>query len=107
MLTDDELSVIANQAGIHALPTVLSARSRQPTQAALTEAHTHASASLTERKLISNGDIAPDLLTLLRALQRPDRELAMRLVTPDGIARVAVVRSGHRSMWACRVNNSI
>jgi hypothetical protein len=57
--------------------------------------------------LILNGEVTPDLVPLLRALQRPDRELAMRFVTPDGTARVAVIRQGGQCISACRVGNEI
>ena len=46
-------------------------------------------------------------MPLLRALQRPDRELAMRLVTPDGMARVTVIRQGAQCISARRVGNEI
>jgi hypothetical protein len=44
---------------------------------------------------------------LIRALQRPERELAMRLVTPDGAARVAVIRHGSQTISALRVDDKV
>ena len=67
----------------------------------------HATRSLTDRGLIRDGEVTPELVPLLRALQRPDRELAMRLVTPDGIARVTVVRQGAQCISARRVGDEI
>jgi len=56
--------------------------------------------------LITNGSVTPDLVSLLRALHRPDRELAMRLVTPEGIARVSMVRQGTLGVLAQRVHDA-
>jgi EspG family len=51
--------------------------------------------------------VHPDLVPVLEALQRPDRELAMRLVTPDGIARVSVARRGTLCVLVRRINDDI
>jgi EspG family len=50
-----------------------------------------------------DGEVQPDLVPMLEALERPDRELAMRLVTPEGIARVTVVRRGRLCVLARRI----
>ncbi len=107
VVTDDELQVIASRVGVQALPVVLGVRPRHDTQTALMAATDHATRTLTDRGLISDGEVAPELVALLRGLQRPDRELAMRLVTPDGSARVAVVRQGAQCISAHRVGNEI
>lgn len=107
VLTDDELQVIASRVRIQALPVVLGLRPRHGTETALTAAADHATRALTDRGLITHGEVAPDLVRLLRALQRPDRELAMRLVTPDGTARVAVIRQGAQCISVRRVDNEI
>jgi ESX secretion-associated protein EspG len=107
VLTDDELQVVASRVGVQALPVVLGLRPRHSTQTALIEAADHATRTLTDRGLIHDGEARPELAALLRALQRPDRELAMRLVTPDGIAGVAVVRQGTHCISAMRVGNEI
>lgn len=107
VLTDDELQVIASRVGVQALPVVLDLRPRHGTETALVEAIDHATRALSERGLIRHGEVTPDLVPPLRALQRPDRELAMRLVTPDGTARVAVVRQGVQCISATRVGNEI
>lgn len=106
-VTDDELQVIAERMGIQSFPVVLGIRPRHGSQDALTAAYDHATATLMSRGLITDGEVAPELVPLLQALQRPDRELAMRLVTPDGIARYAVIRRGGRGMVARRVRNEI
>jgi hypothetical protein len=107
VVTDDELQVIASRVGVQALPVVLGIRPRHGTETALIEAADHATRALTERGLIDDGEARPELATLLRALQRPDRELAMRLVTPEGIAGIAVVRQGAQCISARRVANEI
>jgi ESX secretion-associated protein EspG len=109
VLTDDELQVIASRIGVQAqaLPVVLGLRPRHGTETALVAAIDHATRALTDRGLIRDGEVTPDLVPLLRALQRPDRELAMRFVTPDGTARVAVIRQGAQCISACRIGNEI
>jgi hypothetical protein len=107
VFTDDELQVIASRVGVQALPVVLGLRPRHGTEAALVAAIDHATRALSERGLIRNGEVTPELVALLRALQRPDRELAMRLVTPDGTARITVIRQGAQCISARRVGNEI
>jgi hypothetical protein len=43
----------------------------------------------------------------VRALHRPDRELAMRIATPDGITRISMARQGALGVLARRVGNKI
>lgn len=107
VVTDDELHVLAARLGVQALPVVLNLRSRHPTQTARAEAMGEATRSLTERGLLSAGEVGTELAAVVQSLQRPDRELAMRLVTPDGLARVAVVRYGAQCVSACRVRDEI
>lgn len=106
-LTDDELQVVGARVGVQGFPTVLGVRPRYGTVDALDAAFDTATRSLAARGLIVDGNVEPDLVLLLRALRRPDRELAMRLVTPDGIARVCVVRCGGVGVLARRVGNQI
>jgi hypothetical protein len=47
------------------------------------------------------------LVPLLQTLQRPDRELAMRVATPDGTARIGVVRRGTLCVLARRIGDDI
>jgi hypothetical protein len=58
-------------------------------------------------RLIGDGSVHPDLIPVLGALQHPDRELAMRMVTPDGTARVSVVRRGTLCVRARRVGGDV
>lgn len=107
VLSDDELQVVGARVGVQGFPTVLAIRPRHATVDALTEAFDNATANLVSRGLIDDGAVAPDLLPPLRALHRPERELALRLVTPDGIARIAVVRRGNLTLLARRVGNDV
>lgn len=107
VLTDNELQVVASRVGVQALPVVLGVHPRHGTETALIAAIDHATRTLAERGLIRDGEVTPDLVPVLRALQRPDRELAMRFVTPDGTARVTVIRQGAQCISARRVANEI
>lgn len=106
-LTDDELQVVGERVGVQGFPTVLNVRPRYERVDALEAALDGATRSLVARGLIVDGEIDPDLVPMLRALRRPDRELAMRLVTPDGIARVCVIRCGALGVTARRVGDKI
>jgi hypothetical protein len=106
-LSDDELQVIGARVGIEEFPPVLAVRPRYSTVDVLTEAFDCATADLVARGLIRDGEVAPELLPLLQALRRPHRELATRLVTPDGMARLSIVRRGALGVLARRVNNEI
>ncbi|WP_454792657.1 ESX secretion-associated protein EspG [Mycolicibacterium lutetiense] len=107
VVTDDEMHVLAARLGVQALPLVLDLRPRHPTESARAEAADAAARSLTERGLLSAGEVSAELAVVVQSLQRPDRELAMRLVTPDGLARVTVVRHGTQCISACRVGSEI
>lgn len=107
VVTDDEMHVLAARLGVQALPLVLDLRPRHPTESARAEAAGVATRSLTERGLLSAGEVSAELAVVVQSLQRPDRELAMRLVTPDGLARVTVVRNGTQCISACRVGSAI
>jgi EspG family len=104
-LTDDELQVVAQRVGVEDLPTVLAVRPRHGSSDELHAAFDDATGALAARGLIVDGEVAPDLVAILRALQRPHRELAMRLVTPDGVARVSMVRHGSLGALARRVGD--
>ncbi len=106
-LTDNELQVVGERVGVQGFPTVLNVRPRYGRVDALEAAFDMATRSLIARGLITDGAIDPDLVPILRALRRPDRELAMRLVTPDGIARVCVLRCGALGVVARRVGDNI
>lgn len=107
VLSADEIQVVGQRVGIQGFPTVLAIRPRYDTEALLSEAFDRATGTLAARGVISNGTVDADLVDLLHVLHRPDRELALRLVTPDGMARVSVVRRGARLASARRVGNEL
>ena len=106
-LTERELQTLAFRLGIHDLPVVLAVRHRHPTIDGRDTATNRATQELVSRNLIVDDQVHPDLVSVLRALQRPDRELAMRLVTPDGTARISAVRRGSRGVLARRIGDDI
>ncbi|WP_445161764.1 ESX secretion-associated protein EspG [Mycobacterium sp. Dal123C01] len=106
-LTDDQLRVVASRVGVHDLPTVVLSRPRHGTVSRREAAFDRAARELVSRNLIVDGIVHPELEIVLRALQRPDRELAMRVVTPDGAARVSVVRRATLCALARRIGDEI
>lgn len=106
-LTDDELQVCASRAGVGDFPTVLSVRPRHGRTEVLDAAAERATRALMARDLIADGVVAPNLAALMRVLHRPDRELAMRVVTPEGITRACVVRRGLLGVLARRVGDDV
>lgn len=106
-LTVDEMLAVATRLGLQGFPTVLAVRPRHDTVDRLHAALDRATETLSGRGLITDGCVDDDLSGMLSALQRPDRELAMRLVTPDGIARVCVVRRTTMLVLARRIGADI
>jgi hypothetical protein len=105
VLSDDELQVAASRAGVGDFPTVLAVRPRHGATDSLDAAFDRATRALIARGLITDGVVAPDVASVVHALHRPDRELAMRTVTPDGITRISMVRQGSMGVLARRVGN--
>jgi hypothetical protein len=102
VLNADELIVASDRIGLHELPAIMAIRSAHPTVDRRAAAHRHAWGELMARGLVHADGVADGLASMLGALHRPDRELAMRLVTPDGTVRVRVVRCADRAVVACR-----
>lgn len=101
-LSEDELLAVADRLGVRDLPTVLTVRNRHTSVNARNMAREQAARNLLSRRLIVAGDVHPELDAALQALHRPERELAMRLVTPDGTVRVSVARRGSLCVLARR-----
>jgi hypothetical protein len=104
-LSDDELQVAGARIAVEDFPTVLAVRPRHGTTDTLNAAFDVATLALVARGVITDGLVTGDLESLLWALRRPDRELAMRVVTPDGIARASMVRRGSQGVLARRVGD--
>ncbi|MGE2817438.1 ESX secretion-associated protein EspG [Mycobacterium heidelbergense] len=105
VLSDDELQVVASRTGVGEFPTVLDVRPRHSRTDSLGVAIDQATRALTARGLITDGVVDPDLASQVRALHRPDRELAMRVVAPVGLTRVSVVRQNSKGLLARRDGN--
>lgn len=106
-LTDDQLRVLALRVGANDLPAVLNMQSRHATIDGREAAYDRAARELVSRKLIVGDVVHPDLVPLLQALARPDREVAMRLVTPEGTARTSVVRRDTLCALARRIRDEV
>ncbi|MDF2583269.1 MAG: hypothetical protein K0R33_1912 [Mycobacterium sp.] len=107
-VTDDELALIGSGIGVTDFPVVLAIRPRHSDTTTLRHAQEHARQCLVRRGLMgAEGDPHPDLADAVHALRRPARELAVRLVTPDGNARVSVARSACTTVSVRRVRNEL
>jgi hypothetical protein len=105
--TDDQLRVVASRVGVNDLPIVLVSRPRHRTIDEREAAFDRAARELLSRNLIVDGSVHPELVPVLQTLQRPERELAMRVVTPDGTARITVARRGTLCVSARRTGDEI
>ena len=106
-LTHDELQAVAGQIGVFDLPTVLDVRPRYATIVDREAAFERARRNLLTRNMIANGEVHPELIVALETLHRADLQWAMRVVTPDGTARVAAARRGSAGVLARRVSEVI
>ena len=101
--TADELAALALRTSGLGSPSVLGLRSRHATVDVRDAAVGHAARSLTQRGVIVDGVVDAEVVTVLHALQRPARQLVMRLVTPEGNGCSTVARRGPLCVTARRV----
>lgn len=99
----DELAALTSRISGPGTPAVLGLRPRHATVDVRDAALSRAAGILTDRGSIVDGVVAAEIASVLHALQRPDRELVMRLVTPAGVGRSTVVRRGSLCVTARRV----
>ncbi|GAS97979.1 uncharacterized protein RMCC_4944 [Mycolicibacterium canariasense] len=99
--TADELAALALRTS--GSSTVLGLRSRHATVDVRDAAVSHAAHTLTQRGVIVDGVVDDEVVTVLHALQRPARQLVVRLVTPAGAGRFTIVRRGPLCVLARRV----
>jgi len=105
--TADELAALTLRTSGPGSPAVLGLRPRHATVDVRDAALSHAVHTLTERGVIVDGVVEPETVTVLHALQRPDRELVMRLVTPAGVGRISVARRGPLCVMGRRVGGQL
>lgn len=105
--TADELAALTSRTSEVGSSPVLGLRPRHATVDIRDAAVNRAVHNLTQRGVVADGVVDPDTVAVLRALQRPDRELVMRLVTPDGVGRISVVRRGATSVMGRRVGEQL
>jgi hypothetical protein len=103
----DELAALTLRTSGPGSPAVLGLRHRHATVDARDAALSHAAHTLTARGVIVDGVVDAGIATVLHALQRPDRELALRLVTPAGAGRSSVVRRGPLCVLARRAGERL
>ena len=106
-LTDDELQVVGSRLGVTEFPTVLAVRPRHGTVEALARATDLATGQLAARGLIGSDGVDTELAEMVTALRRPAREIAIRLVTPDGLARISLVQTGFMCVAARWIGNGL
>jgi hypothetical protein len=106
-LTSEQLRFVASGVGMDDLPSVLAVRPPHRTIEDRAAARDRAADELATGKLIVDGVVHPELGSMLWTLQRPDRQIAMRLVTPEGIARVAAARRGRLGVLARRTGDDV
>ncbi|WP_101951163.1 ESX secretion-associated protein EspG [Mycobacterium sp. 3519A] len=107
-LTVDQLRAVAVSARLAALPTVLGLGALYPSTGRHADGvRPRPQEKLDEANLTTAGQRYPGIDAAISALGRPERELAMRLVTPDGIGRFSAVRRENSSLLAGRVGEVI
>lgn len=105
-LTGDQLRVLGIRAGIQDFSAVLV----QPRHSFVDRREVAldlAARELLRRNLIADDNVHPDLAPVLQALQRPDRELAMRLVSAEGVVRVNAIRRGTLCLLVRQVGDDV
>jgi len=105
--TADELSAVTLRTSGPGSRMLLGLRPRHATVEVRDAALNRAVHTLTRRGVITDGAIEPEIATVFVALQRPDRELVMRLVTPDGIGRFSIIRHGSLCVLARRLGEQL
>lgn len=105
--TADELAVLTARVLGPGPVAILGLRPCHPTADRRDSALHDAARSLERRDVIVDGVVDAEVVALLHTLQRPDRELVMRLVTPTGIGRFTVARRGSASAVARRVGGRL
>ncbi|MEU0540304.1 ESX secretion-associated protein EspG [Nocardia sp. NPDC005978] len=102
-LSNDGVMALAAELGVQTLPLVLAVGPQQTTHAEWNAAQERARAEIRAARLVdAHGDVTADAAESLFVLAQPDRELAARIVTPDGLVRLCVARRGEAHAVAVR-----
>lgn len=102
-LTNDGLLALAHRLGVQTMPLVLAVGPEQDSYADWRTAQDAAVAELTGAGLIDGaGEVEQELATALFVLAQPDRQLAARTATADGIRRSCLARRGEQHAVAVR-----
>lgn len=106
-LSNDEVFALADRIGAREVPCTLGLRSVHPTVDERDQAMVRAIRSLQSRGVVEDGEVDPDLVWMLAAVQRPDRRLAIRTVTPDGNGYSCIIRAGRLGVLVRRLGGGI
>lgn len=106
-LTGDQLRVLAACVGEGDAPFALATPHTHRTVHEREDALKQARRDLLARKLIRRGTAHPDVRDALSALQRPDRELTMRVAVQDRVARLRLARRGPLSVLVRGVDDDV
>ncbi|NUS45880.1 MAG: ESX secretion-associated protein EspG [Mycobacteriaceae bacterium] len=102
-LTNDGVLVAAELLGVQTLPVVLSIGPQQDCAADMAAARAAAHSALVEAGVVDGyGDVAADLATAMRVLERPDQELAARVYSGPEVRRICLARRGSDGALAVR-----
>lgn len=106
-LTSEELSALGRALGMHDLPETLVGRTPHPMIDERDAAMDRAAGELSAQGLIVDGVVEANLAGALKVMQRADREIAMRRVTPHGTAHVSVLRCGEAGVHVRRIGQNV
>ncbi|KAA0024697.1 ESX secretion-associated protein EspG [Antrihabitans cavernicola] len=101
-LTLDEMELLMERLQIDELPVVLAAVPRYDNAPDRDAALGAAEGALTERGLIDDGQIVPDLVERLQVLARPHWIIALRYYVDESISRLCVAKGDERTVLALR-----
>ncbi|MGC4936052.1 ESX secretion-associated protein EspG [Gordonia sp. DT30] len=106
-LSVDEILTLADRLGVDTLPDTLALWPTQPTVEELERVRDRCARQLSERDLIVDGEVDPDLAHVVVAMRRPERELSIRIVTADGLLRASLLRVKRSHVVATRRGDTV
>lgn len=106
-LSVDEILTLTDRLGVDTLPDTLALWPTQPTVGELQHVRDRCVGQLSDRELIVDGEIDPDLAHVLTTMRRPERELSIRIITSDGLLRASVLRVKRSHVVATRRGDTV